>query len=201
MNDFIAYDLILNKYKTLPLMRKKGRGIDGLLDLINTAKQHKPDIKTIVEIGSFAGESSEIFASMFPDATIYCVDPWNDMDVEIYKTSKERKSVGWNYIPSKAEECFDEIASHYTNIVKLRMLSEEAVNQFDQIDMIYIDGIHTAEYIKMDLDMWIPKIVKGGIISGHDYTNGFRDYKLAIYNYFNQTKPAKFPDLSWLYVK
>lgn len=201
MNDYLAYELIINKYKGLPLMRKPGDGRDGLLYLINSAKRFKSDIKTVVEIGSFAGESSEMLARNMPNATIYCIDPWNDMDVDVYNTTKEKVNVGGNYKPSLAEDCFDEVASHYSNIVKVKKLSEEAVHDFDQIDMIYIDGIHTAEYIVKDLDMWISKIVDGGIISGHDYTNGFRDYKIAIYEYFNKVIPLRYPDTSWLHVK
>ena len=54
----------------------------------------------------------------------------------------------------------------------LKMLSEEAVEQFDNntFDFIYIDANHAYEYVKHDLELWYPKLKKGGIIMGDDYT-------------------------------
>jgi hypothetical protein len=34
---------------------------------------------------------------------------------------------------------------------------------------VYIDANHTHEEVKKDIQAWLPKIKKGGIISGHDY--------------------------------
>ena len=31
---------------------------------------------TLVEIGSYTGQSAEIFAQEFPKGKIYCIDPW-----------------------------------------------------------------------------------------------------------------------------
>ena len=36
-------------------------------------------------------------------------------------------------------------------------------------DAIYIDANHTYEAAKQDIELWYPKVRKGGMICGHDY--------------------------------
>ena len=37
------------------------------------------------------------------------------------------------------------------------------------VDLVFIDGDHTYQQVKKDIQMWLPHIVEGGIICGHDY--------------------------------
>ena len=37
------------------------------------------------------------------------------------------------------------------------------------LDFVYIDANHLYEFVKADIDAWLPKVKKGGIIGGHDY--------------------------------
>ena len=55
----------------------------------------------------------------------------------------------------------------------LRMNSVDAAKLFDDksIDWLFIDGDHDT--IDSDLTAWLPKIKKGGLISGHDFSTGF----------------------------
>jgi hypothetical protein len=39
----------------------------------------------------------------------------------------------------------------------------------NSLDWIYIDAGHSYEEVKADYEAWVPKVRKGGIISGHDY--------------------------------
>ena len=39
----------------------------------------------------------------------------------------------------------------------------------ESIDFVFIDGSHSYEDVKTDIELWFPKIKIGGIISGHDY--------------------------------
>ena len=54
-------------------MRKKEAMRNGLIDLIKFIPLDKINM---VEIGSYAGESADIFASDPKTKTIWCVDPW-----------------------------------------------------------------------------------------------------------------------------
>ncbi|MBI2625271.1 MAG: class I SAM-dependent methyltransferase [Candidatus Nealsonbacteria bacterium] len=55
--------------------------------------------------------------------------------------------------------------------VFLQMKSEEAVKQFldESLDLVFIDADHSYEEVKKDIEFWLPKIRKGGVLTGHDY--------------------------------
>ena len=52
-----------------------------------------------------------------------------------------------------------------------RATSEEASKLIEDhsLDFVYIDGNHFYPAVKMDIDLWWPKIKDGGVIGGHDY--------------------------------
>lgn len=57
--------------------------------------------------------------------------------------------------------------------------SEIAAKDFqDQsLDLVFIDGNHSYESVKLDISSWFPKVKFGGIIAGHDYTeNGYEGF-------------------------
>lgn len=114
----------------------------------------------IVEIGSYMGESTEIFAQEFPFATICAVDPW----INGYDDNDETSDADMIDV----ENQFDMRIKYYKNIIKIKDFSLN-VNTVDEIDMIYIDGSHRYEDVKADILYWKDKIKSGGIISGHDY--------------------------------
>lgn len=39
------------------------------------------------------------------------------------------------------------------------------------LDFVFIDADHSYAAVSRDIDAWIPKVKKGGIIAGHDYCN------------------------------
>lgn len=41
----------------------------------------------------------------------------------------------------------------------------------ESLDMVYLDACHTYECVKKDLEAWVPKVKKGGIVAGHDMLN------------------------------
>ena len=56
--------------------------------------------------------------------------------------------------------------------VLYRKTSDEAVDNFidDSYDFIFIDGLHEYDQLKKDCANYFPKIKKGGVFAGHDYT-------------------------------
>lgn len=53
----------------------------------------------------------------------------------------------------------------------MRMLSEEAarVIEDESLDAVYLDADHTENGITQDINLWWPKVKRGGIFAGHDY--------------------------------
>lgn len=49
--------------------------------------------------------------------------------------------------------------------------SDAAASQFadKSVDFVFIDANHEYQFVKDDINAWLPKIKPGGIIAGHDY--------------------------------
>lgn len=111
---------------------------------------------TIVELGSYMGESSMIFSNFFPKGKIICIDSW-----EGGFDDKDSASHA-NYID--VEEQFDIRQSMCKNITKIKGYSTD---YNIECDIVYIDACHKYECVKNDIIHWLPLTKK--IISGHDY--------------------------------
>lgn len=50
-------------------------------------------------------------------------------------------------------------------------LSVEIANLIpdESLGLVYLDACHTYECVSADLEAWLPKLVKGGIMAGHDF--------------------------------
>lgn len=154
----------------------------GLYDLI---KENLNQNSIVVEIGSYAGVSTEVFA--LNCKTVYAVDPW----------------VGYSEIAtdlvSEAERRFDERMKTYDNVIKVKKTSLDAAKDFEDgsLDCIYIDGEHTFESIYKDIKTWMPKIKNGGILCGHDYTHIDR-VQNAVHMFFNKEELTTYSDSSFM---
>lgn len=170
----------------------------GLRDLIQfignsfdySTKKNRYDIK-MVEIGSYVGDSTEIFANQVSHIT--CIDPWvNGYD--------KNDAASYQHPMKTIEAQFDKLLKTYKNIRKLKMTSEEAVESFkdNSLDFVYIDGLHTREGVQKDIKLWLPKVKKGCFIGGHDYASKHHPgVKAAVDEAFG--KPLKtFKDSSWV---
>jgi hypothetical protein len=79
----------------------------------------------------------------------------------------------------KAYEGISEIEESYTynvapignKIKTIVSLTDEAAQYFDDksVDVIFVDGGHSYEVVKADIEAWLPKMKPNGIMAGHDY--------------------------------
>jgi predicted O-methyltransferase YrrM len=163
----------------------------GLLDLI--AHINNTNITSnmrMVEIGSYAGESTKIFANHFRE--VITIDPYlNDYDLNDITC--------YHMDLNKVYELFIENTKNYENIRLIKKTSDEAINDLEGqfFDFIYIDGIHTYEQVSKDIDNYKPLIKSGGFIGGHDYHSVWE----GVVNSVNEKlgNPDKtFQDTSWI---
>ena len=66
------------------------------------------------------------------------------------------------------------VLKKYGNKVKfIRAFSEKAAKLIEDnsLDFAYIDGNHQYEFVKKDIELYYPKVKKGGIVGGDDYTS------------------------------
>jgi len=128
----------------------------------NYARECKGGV--IVEIGSWKGRSTCYMAhgsKQGNEVKVYAVDPFEGSDE--HKEFLDGKSTFDEFITNIKKLKVDDI------ITPMRMSSEEASKQINEpVSMILIDGSHNYEDVKLDFEIWHPKLIKGGIIIFHD---------------------------------
>jgi predicted O-methyltransferase YrrM len=148
----------------------------GLLDLCAAL----PVCGTAIEVGSYAGESAEIFLQSGKVAHITCVDPFFDEDVE---REFDRRMAAF---PGRV-----------TKIKALSMAALEGLLRCAQYDFIYIDARHDYPSASWDIRHWQMLLRPGGYIGGHDYTEKQPGVVRAVNEEFGQPWRV-FQDGSWL---
>lgn len=165
---------------------------EGLLDLIKELGDVSD--KTMVEIGSFIGESTIIFAKHFKH--VIAIDPF----LPNYDSMDPTCNSGFDF-EKVFEEFKNTIEEEKEKVTIYRMKSDDAVSLLkDKYDFIYIDGLHTYEGVKDDIINYKPLVKEGGVIGGHDYGtphNHLLGVTKAVDEMFG--KPDKtFKDGSWI---
>lgn len=162
----------------------------GLQDLINYIGDTSDMV--MVEVGSFVGDSTQIFARNFK--TVHCVDPWENG----YDDEMDPSSYTWPM--SQVEAQFDELCQEFPNIIKHKMPSERGADLFEDesLDFVYIDGNHKYEFVKIDIESWFPKIKKTGWIGGHDYQHKWAPGVKPAVDEILGEPDARFRETSWI---
>ncbi len=125
------------------------------------------EVKTIAEIGVNKGETSKIFRTLFPDAQIFLIDPWQrSSDYSLSATPISRKTKHY-------DKAYDEVCEQFKEdprVTILKMPSLDALAHTpDLLDLVFIDANHEYSHVKQDILSWLPKVRPGGILAGHDY--------------------------------
>lgn len=127
----------------------------------------------LVEVGVWKGHSVSFLAKEIKklkyEAKIYAVDLWDNT----YKWEDRPKLRGQVpilydiYNENKKQNGVSDI------IIDLKGMSWEMADKFEDgaVDFVFIDADHSYESVVKDINAWLPKIKKGGMISGHDYNN------------------------------
>jgi predicted O-methyltransferase YrrM len=135
----------------------------GLFFFANKLKKNA----VIVEIGSWKGRSTYCLAKGLKKGKIYAIDPFN-ADGE--QGSKEKYEEAKGSLPLIDQ--FKETMIRYELLNKIEVLkgySNQFINNFQQIDFLFIDGDHSIKGCESDYLNYSPKIKKGGYIAFHDY--------------------------------
>jgi predicted nuclease of predicted toxin-antitoxin system len=122
-----------------------------------------------VEIGVNEGENIFEIAKNNSKLKIYGVDP--------YKIQKENILYNEEYNDESLSIIKRKILKESLKYPNLKIIidrSDNASKQFDKesIDFVFIDGDHSYESVKTDINCWEPKVKEDGLIMGHDYNWG-----------------------------
>lgn len=130
---------------------------------------HLPDNSTVAEIGVDKGEFSKLILEKCSPKHLYLIDPWIAMTkIDVTDNSHSAKF-------SQVKEMF----AQHDNVTIIKKISTEALEDIEDesLDWIYIDGDHSYQGCKQDLDNYDKKVKTDGFICGHDWVtkdkNGF----------------------------
>jgi predicted O-methyltransferase YrrM len=162
---------------------------EGLIDMIDWINTIRPTSEMrIIEIGSYVGESTMIFADRFKE--VISVDPYiNDYDLN---------DAACHHAPF--DKVYEQFIRNTLSVPNIKSIKETSQNAFfilkdQQWDMVYIDGLHTYEGVLYDIEHYKTIIKPGGFICGHDY--GWDGVRRAIVELLDDTVDATFKDASW----
>ena len=141
-----------------------------------------PKVATAVEIGAWRGRSTCCLASLIKQSgkfiKLYSVDTWNGSDEQTHRDIIED-------MPLDLFEDFKEnvkMCDVEDVIIPMKMTSVEASEEFEDgsVDFIMIDGAHDYESVKQDIEAWMPKLAKNGMIAGDDYSPSWKGVVKAV---------------------
>jgi len=118
-----------------------------------------------VEIGTSGGTGCIGMLSRLPNLTLYTMDPFKHVDGNLYEAGLSQE------IQDKGHELtLNKLSEYPHRVIFFRQTSDEAVHEIpDGLDFVHIDGEHGYEQVVRDIENYLPKIKKGGILSGHDW--------------------------------
>lgn len=141
------------------------------------------------EIGCLVGWTHFYLLDNVAGLSMYAVDSWKDHSGSCQYAKQ---------IENRAE--FYQKAGKYNDrctILEMDSLEAAARVQDESLDFVFIDGDHTYEGCKRDILAWMPKIKRGGWITGHDY-HEFPGVKQAVDELLSPVScAADFTDEVW----
>lgn len=115
------------------------------------------------EIGVWEGENAEGLFETLDIEKLYLVDPYVG-----YIDQTQGKGLVIRDFEGAKEETKARIGDNPAIFIYEK--SEDAVRQVkEKLDFVYVDAAHTFDNILQDIEVWYPKVKKGGILSGHDF--------------------------------
>ena len=177
--------IVLNHFFT-PIFKKIGFRLKPIRPKGSTAYlKDKYRDKALVgaEIGVWKGENALSLLKTLNIRKLYLIDSWCDYDK--YKTlrgAEYKREAKSNHGDYGYKQTLKRLKPYIDKIEIIRMKSEEAINHInEELDFVYIDGNHSYEYVKKDLDLYWQKIKLGGVMLGDDFN--IKDIAKAVFEF------------------
>jgi hypothetical protein len=128
---------------------------------------------TAIELGVFNGEFSQQILDVLNPKKLYLVDPF-EIGTEKYGVEETALPTAYSTLDNY-NIVFNKllISILEKKVVLSKKYSYEAVSSYptNYFHFIYIDASHLYKDVKKDLNDWLPKLKKNGLMCGHDYLN------------------------------
>lgn len=167
-----------SRYTVTVMMHQKKEEFVEFIDLI---KKSKP--RTILEIGTSEGGTLFFFSKFAaPEANIITIDL---PIVRNYASYSPAKIPFFKlYKPKKQKIYFLRKDSHKTSTI--RKISKILKNY--ELDVLFIDGDHSYEGVKMDFENFSPFVRKNGLIAFHDIVEHPPESNCEVSQFWNEIK-------------
>ena len=166
-------------------------GVQGLKDLIEKINLIRDTSEmNMIEIGSYIGESTLIFADYFKN--VISIDPYVNDDYNKNLLNMANSDQAYDKFMSRIKNIM--------NIISFRVSSDEGsfILRNMKYDFVYIDGNCTYEQVKKDIINYLPLIKSNGFIGGHYYDKKHNDSVIKAVNEVLFAPDRLFKDSSWL---
>jgi hypothetical protein len=119
-----------------------------------------------IELGVALGQYLVELATDWTSGRIYGIDCWEQQDTSVYNDPLNIPTIGnwYSHVQQRIQPFKDRVRIYKT-------YTTEAVKSFpdNYFDFIYIDANHSYEAALKDIELYYPKLKKGGLFGGHDY--------------------------------
>jgi predicted O-methyltransferase YrrM len=143
--------------------------------------------KRYVEVGVYTGASVAFLAQELlktgKEFELYAVDLWErapdtgytdlQMDLEVWNAFQERLRLTGT--------------KDHVKVLKTDSISASKMFEDGSLDFVFIDANHSYEAVKADIEAWLPKLRKGGLIAGHDILEPSCGVERAVKDIFGST--------------
>jgi len=117
------------------------------------------------EIGVYKGENSLSILKTLKIKKLYLIDPYKKYNN--YDNPYDENIFDFEKIMKKAKKLLKKYPVEF-----IRKFSIDASVGIEKLDFVYIDGNHTYDFVKEDIQTYWNKLKKGGVLAGHDIENG-----------------------------
>ena len=122
----------------------------------------------IAEIGVHLGENAAIICRNFKIEKLYLIDPY--LSYFEYKDFGLSGNVLAADLQNAKREAHKKLDC-YSFVQFIEKKSADAAKEIpsNSLDIIYIDGNHTYDFVDEEINLYLPKLKKGGILAGHNW--------------------------------
>jgi len=151
------------------------------------------------EIGVHTGEFSRRILRATKPREVHLVDPWKHEAGDVYRRALYGGGARGGQV--EMDERHDAVVARFRSeirrgrVIVHRGYSTDVLSRFTDasFDWVYIDGNHTYEYVKADLELCFRKVKRGGYVAGDDYTEAgwWRDGVVRAVDEFIAGQPVR----------
>lgn len=126
-----------------------------------------------VELGVLKGDTFLYLLSHCSNLELVGVDTWEPrLDQEPLREEGGRSYAEHDLTKYENDVCAAAF-EHGSRAMIIKLSTVEAASYFPNhsFDFVFVDADHTYLGVKADIEAWMPKVKKGGVLCGHDANN------------------------------